>query len=294
MASEDEESGGVPPISPNTTTPPYGWLWLRSFRDFVPHTAQTRTKDPIDQGDTAESVGDTLYMHDNTLAAAVPILAALITGSLGLLGLIISKETKVSEFRQQWIDALRDEVAHLVATLHHLVLLINRSDDVQAAIGQANVQDALREANEKLFTIRLRLNPKETASAKLLAYLEEAEEYSNQQDHSYERIGEFERRIVELSKPILKYEWDRVRRGEAAYNVAKWTAVAIVGVLFLSFIAIMAASVRGDSAKTAGQDPQTPFYVAAGGPSLKPTPTSAGAKITRPDRAVAKVPPQSK
>ena len=34
------------------------------------------------------------------------IAAALIAGLISLLGLIISKEQKVSDFRQAWIDAL--------------------------------------------------------------------------------------------------------------------------------------------------------------------------------------------
>ena len=42
------------------------------------------------------------------------ITAALITGFLSLLGLIISKEQKTSEFRQQWIDALRQELAEFL------------------------------------------------------------------------------------------------------------------------------------------------------------------------------------
>jgi hypothetical protein len=35
------------------------------------------------------------------------ISAAIITGLLSLVGLIISKENKTSEFRQQWIDSFR-------------------------------------------------------------------------------------------------------------------------------------------------------------------------------------------
>jgi hypothetical protein len=41
------------------------------------------------------------------------VIAAIIAGSIALLGLIISKEQKVSEFRQQWIDALRQDIAPL-------------------------------------------------------------------------------------------------------------------------------------------------------------------------------------
>ena len=41
--------------------------------------------------------------------------AALIAGVVSLLGLVISKEQKVSEFRQAWIDALRSDVASLIS-----------------------------------------------------------------------------------------------------------------------------------------------------------------------------------
>lgn len=43
------------------------------------------------------------------------IAAALIAGLVSLLGLIISKEQKTSEFRQAWIDALRKELSAVIA-----------------------------------------------------------------------------------------------------------------------------------------------------------------------------------
>lgn len=39
--------------------------------------------------------------------------AALIAATVSLLGLIISKEQKTSEFRQAWIDALRSDLGSL-------------------------------------------------------------------------------------------------------------------------------------------------------------------------------------
>src|SRR5579862_1385600 len=46
------------------------------------------------------------------------IIAAVIAALISLLGLIISKENKVSEFRQTWIDSLREEVAAVITHGH--------------------------------------------------------------------------------------------------------------------------------------------------------------------------------
>ena len=45
----------------------------------------------------------------------VTILAAFISSAAAILGLIISKESKISEFRQKWIDDLRNELADVIA-----------------------------------------------------------------------------------------------------------------------------------------------------------------------------------
>jgi hypothetical protein len=49
------------------------------------------------------------------IAAASAFVVAWVAGAFSLLGLLISKEQKVSEFRQAWIDALRADIAALVA-----------------------------------------------------------------------------------------------------------------------------------------------------------------------------------
>ena len=56
------------------------------------------------------------------------VVAALIAGTVSLLGLIISKEQKTSEFRQAWIDALRNDlitarIAGVVSVLGSNVLM---------------------------------------------------------------------------------------------------------------------------------------------------------------------------
>jgi hypothetical protein len=52
----------------------------------------------------------------NVSAIAIgAIAAALIAGLIFLLSLVISKEQKISDFRQEWINSLRSEIAALIA-----------------------------------------------------------------------------------------------------------------------------------------------------------------------------------
>ncbi|RRF16208.1 hypothetical protein [Klebsiella pneumoniae] len=43
-----------------------------------------------------------------------PIIAAMIAGFIAFIGMIITKENKVSEFRQAWINEFREEVSYLI------------------------------------------------------------------------------------------------------------------------------------------------------------------------------------
>ena len=50
----------------------------------------------------------------------IPLLVAVIAALVSLLGLIISKENRISDFRQAWIDALRAEIVGLIARAYDL------------------------------------------------------------------------------------------------------------------------------------------------------------------------------
>jgi hypothetical protein len=51
-------------------------------------------------------------------AAIGATVAALIAGTVSLLGLIISKEQKTSEFRHAWIDALRSDLTAFLTQIN--------------------------------------------------------------------------------------------------------------------------------------------------------------------------------
>jgi hypothetical protein len=169
------------------------------------------------------------------------IVAALITGLVSFLGLIISKEQKVSEFRQAWIDSLRSELAALISHANAI------HGAGTAALGSASeawkvVRDDFVGINEAAANIRLRLNPKEKAAKAVLVKIENLEQLlAPGRAMNYAEMSRIEKELVAEAQVLLKNEWLRVRRGEAAYRFAKAAAFIIVfgGLVVLAGLAVM-------------------------------------------------------
>ncbi len=164
------------------------------------------------------------------------IIAAVIAAIISLLGLLISKENKVSEFRQAWIDALREEVAAVITHAHaiHGAYLARFPDNPEI---WRNIREDFVSINEAWAKIKLRLNPHEDSSKAILEALKKYEgiflENNNQPDFS--KLDEADRELLERTKVVLKEEWKNVKRGERTYRVATWLAgiLVVLGVLLL-------------------------------------------------------------
>ena len=174
------------------------------------------------------------------------ITAALIAGIVSLLGLIVSKEQKVSDFRQAWIDDLRSEVALLIAH--------GNAIHGSLSVGWVNIADAWKDIrvdyvgiNEAAGKIRLRLNPKEPASLQILTTIEEIETIlrPSLEAPDYIKLNATEKRLVAETNAVLTSEWHRVKRGEPVYQIAKYVALLVVvtAVLGGGIFAYHAASV---------------------------------------------------
>ncbi|MCP2019047.1 MAG: hypothetical protein OSA41_13830 [Erythrobacter sp.] len=176
-------------------------------------------------------------MNDSLYAPLATVIAASIAALVGLLSLVVSKEAKVSEFRQAWIDSLRSEVALLLANALQSLRITVRGAD-----GKEDKKDndlAVLSANTALFRIRLRLNERETPSQELLSVIDEIEKYSDSEEFSREEILRLERELTNKTKKVLKCEWDRVRKGEVWYRSVRLilsllliTLFVIAGILF--------------------------------------------------------------
>jgi hypothetical protein len=154
------------------------------------------------------------------------IVAALIGALAALLGLVISKENKTSEFREKWIDALRSEIASLIGHLCGIEGTARRQPDVDAAWTEA--REDIVSLNRYIALIRLRLNPKEKQSRTIEGLLVEIATMFAGRPINTQAFDDLERRILAESRALLKYEWRRVRKGERFFRGLKLSLLIVV------------------------------------------------------------------
>ena len=192
--------------------------------------------------------------------AAGAILAALIAGLVSLLGLIISKEQKISEFRQAWIDGLRENVALVITHIEAI-----RGAMHAARPAQASWQDRKEHfvaINEAITCVRLRLDSFEPSSRELLSSLTELEDIAQAGDIATSQlVGPAIDKLTERCRLVMQEEWKRVRDGELTYRLARLGSVTAVGIALALLIGIVSRSLVSERARTpfqpAGDDIRT-------------------------------------
>ena len=141
------------------------------------------------------------------------IVAAIIAGAVAFVSLIISKEQSISEFRQQWIDELRKDVADVIARVSGIHGgLISRKDDDEVLWD--TVRADITGFNAVLARIRLRLNPNENrkkegpATKVVLDALKELESVLASPHPQFHTLSPIVGRLVSNAQVILKENWE--------------------------------------------------------------------------------------
>jgi len=140
---------------------------------------------------------------------------AIFGTAASLLGILITNQSKVSEFRQKWIDALRDDASMLIT--HTLVIHAAKVGD--------SVDESFSQIYQTTARIRLRLNPDEPQTIAVITAMNHMRD-ANHTEVPTEftelnlRIGAFTEKV----QIVLKREWRRVKFGEPLY---RWTFAAI-------------------------------------------------------------------
>ena len=186
---------------------------------------------------------------------SAPILAAVITAVVSFVALIVTKEQKVSEFRQAWIDALREDLAEFSAQARLIALYSQTSEpfvhlSTPPALPSHPYQsdpvplDPLLENRRRLadryYAIRLRLNPDEPDHQAVSELLDEIYGIINTSEpvHRYfEALDKLET-VSSSAQNILKKEWRRVKKGEPVYRVT-WILFFGLFVVFLVLVAML-------------------------------------------------------
>lgn len=160
------------------------------------------------------------------------ITAAIIAGGISFISTVLAKDQKISEFRQAWIDALRDDIAEelsLFITIFSIVIAMTEDgktrDDITAYIFAK--EDNFRKLEMVHARIMLRLNPKEHTN--LHSALKAIENHAKDSNSTSDRNmrDALAEQLTKESQIVLKNEWIRVKRGELMFFATKWISLVI-------------------------------------------------------------------
>lgn len=161
--------------------------------------------------------------------AAATVLGAALSAFVALMIVIISKEQKVSEFRQAWIDALRADISDAISSASALSIIMQQ-------VGREDRSLMLLEwskATAALARVDLRLNLAEQLHRDLEKCVRFAEVLlrrleADPADYDQRDWIDLQDKVISVTRPLLKAEWNRVRSGELIFRVTKWVLSACV------------------------------------------------------------------
>lgn len=172
-------------------------------------------------------------------APVATVVAAFIGGAVAFLASVFTKESKTSEFRQAWIDSLREDVSKFISAYHlithHVESAVAEGNAVNVSVHLERLKAELLLAEQMQASIELRLNPNEHGDViSLIRRLVDADELASA---DFEQRKEAIEDLVQRVQVILKSEWVRVKKGEPIYRFAKWLSLGVVMVsVVLSFV----------------------------------------------------------
>lgn len=172
------------------------------------------------------------------------VIAAFVTGLLNLTTLIVSKEDKVSDARQKWLQGLRNEMAKLLAVIDTLIRLVepkthNKTEGLTAPEileFREDQRDLYKELNEMQFRVLLRLDPTEhkDLSAKISKLTNAF--YGRCTPNDIENVRTLQAAIVTDTQVVIKTTWGRFKQGESAFKSIRRTLQIALVVVALGFV----------------------------------------------------------
>lgn len=144
-------------------------------------------------------------------SAVATVSAATMGAAIAVVGLVANKENKTSEFRQEWINALRDDIASLVGVLYVIEGGAPDANKASEIVNTLNVRIHLRFKNN---------DPDSAAFRRALLVLMDPDTMTLHSPN-FKRALDL---LVHEAQKLLRAEWLVVKRGERIYR-------CLVGVL---------------------------------------------------------------
>ncbi|WP_159392743.1 hypothetical protein [Methylobacterium sp. C1] len=170
--------------------------------------------------------------------------AAIIAGIISLIGLILGKEQKISEFRQSWVDELRKSLVAYIVNINAISDFLRLRKSGDSGDNSALIAN-YKSLNEASLSIRLRINDKEAQAQALLKTMEEFENLAASNSSLIpDRIKIIEKDFMAASQTLLKFEWQRVKKGEKTFVAIKQIILAIIAALVVYMLYLTISPAR--------------------------------------------------
>lgn len=179
-----------------------------------------------------------------TAAAVVPALATLaaafVAGGIARSNLIVSKESKISEFRQAWSADLRENLSSLFSSVRLLARAVQEEREMERGNGsnpkfhfsQEKVIETRQLSSETKYRIELLLDENVQSHVELGRLLEEMmavqNMYLGKHDADIESVFSAMGGASGQAAVVLAQEWEKVRLGEDEYRNAVKTANSVL------------------------------------------------------------------
>jgi hypothetical protein len=175
------------------------------------------------------------------------VIAGFMTGAVSLISLIISKEQKITEYRESRRQRIREETAQFLAEIDTLFKLyeselkyrkIEKFNDQQLANFRVKNKINLCHLSEMRHRMYLRTIGERSQKLRSLLLQIENEFYGNQAKQI--ELNNLRDLIIAEVQLILSDEWGKVKRGEPIYKRAeKWALRSIKVSAGLAFLLVL-------------------------------------------------------
>lgn len=191
----------------------------------------------------------------NVFVAIATVVAAVIAGLISVVTLTLTKEQKTSEFRQAWIDGLRQDLSEFFASARAMTRAFeefakfgSQYESMPFTMPPTQI-GAIRQAVAVAFyRIKLRLNAEETEHKELLRLLTLISDEQNQQllaqSFDANKVLQVVETAAEYARPVLKAEWKRVKQGEPQFRLVRnWLVPMVFGLCIFFAWLLMSARI---------------------------------------------------
>ena len=189
-------------------------------------------------------------LQPQTIAVITSFIAAFLATLWAYVKLISDKEQKTTEFRQQWTVSFRASIAELIAEVRLSSNLaaefqrVNRPNAIEELLQAklALMHDSRAKVMNAHALVRLHFKPQDVHYQAIDESISNAIELLNSRD--FEESVRFKVReeliaVTELSRGILKHEWERIKQGERAYRATQWVMLLAIVSLPLALLVVL-------------------------------------------------------